>query len=73
MAAEQGGGGAKTPLRTNYTQYTLQTNIYREFFSQGDLEKAMGARPIPMMDREQAFVPKLQIEFYDSIAIPIFE
>lgn len=46
--------------------------IYTEFFSQGDLEKAMGNTPNLMMDRERACVPKLQIDFLDTIALPCY-
>ncbi|KAK3099330.1 hypothetical protein FSP39_002735 [Pinctada imbricata] len=46
--------------------------IYREFFSQGDLEKALGQRPIEMMDRERARIPDLQIGFLDHIALPVY-
>ncbi|XP_055521841.1 cGMP-dependent 3',5'-cyclic phosphodiesterase-like [Leucoraja erinacea] len=46
--------------------------IYKEFFSQGDLEKAMGNRPIDMMDRDKAFVPDLQINFMEHICIPTY-
>uniref|UniRef100_A0A914W7T9 Phosphodiesterase n=1 Tax=Plectus sambesii TaxID=2011161 RepID=A0A914W7T9_9BILA len=48
-------------------------NIYKEFFSQGDLEKQMGNRPIEMMDRERACVPKIQLEFMDTVALPVFD
>lgn len=51
----------------------LQENIYKEFFSQGDLEKQMGNRPIEMMDRDRACVPKIQLEFMDTVALPVFE
>uniref|UniRef100_A0A914HUE6 Phosphodiesterase n=1 Tax=Globodera rostochiensis TaxID=31243 RepID=A0A914HUE6_GLORO len=50
----------------------IAENIYKEFFSQGDLEKEMGNRPIEMMDRERACVPKIQIEFMDTVALPVF-
>ncbi|KAK1786171.1 hypothetical protein P4O66_017881, partial [Electrophorus voltai] len=46
--------------------------IYKEFFSQGDLEKAMGNRPSEMMDREKAYIPELQISFMEHIAMPIY-
>ncbi|XP_038622556.1 cGMP-dependent 3',5'-cyclic phosphodiesterase [Tachyglossus aculeatus] len=46
--------------------------IYKEFFSQGDLEKAMGNRPMEMMDREKAYIPELQISFMEHIAMPIY-
>ncbi|KFM69732.1 cGMP-dependent 3',5'-cyclic phosphodiesterase, partial [Stegodyphus mimosarum] len=44
--------------------------IYNEFFSQGDLEKAMGVRPSEMMDREKACIPELQIGFIENIVLP---
>ncbi|XP_069748281.1 cGMP-dependent 3',5'-cyclic phosphodiesterase isoform X2 [Narcine bancroftii] len=47
--------------------------IYKEFFSQGDMEKSMGNSPIAMMDREKAFVPDLQINFMEHICIPTYE
>jgi cGMP-dependent 3',5'-cyclic phosphodiesterase len=50
----------------------IAENIYKEFFSQGDLEKQMGNRPIEMMDRERACVPKIQLEFMDTVALPVF-
>lgn len=46
--------------------------VYTEFFSQGDLEKAMGNKPVEMMDREKACIPSLQIPFYNDIVIPVF-
>ncbi|KXJ08803.1 cGMP-dependent 3',5'-cyclic phosphodiesterase [Exaiptasia diaphana] len=46
--------------------------IYTEFFSQGDLEKVMGYTPSEMMDRERACIPKLQIDFLESIAFPVY-
>jgi len=46
--------------------------VYTEFFTQGDLEKAMGNKPVEMMDREKACIPSLQIPFYDDIAIPVY-
>lgn len=47
--------------------------IYKEFFTQGDLEKAMGNNPLVMMDREKAFIPELQLSFLDNIALPVYE
>ncbi|XP_072040960.1 cGMP-dependent 3',5'-cyclic phosphodiesterase-like isoform X4 [Amphiura filiformis] len=47
--------------------------IYREFFSQGDLEKAMGLQTPEMYDREKACIPELQINFLDHIAMPVYE
>ncbi|VDO28866.1 unnamed protein product [Haemonchus placei] len=51
----------------------IAENIYREFFSQGDLEKQMGASPMEMMDRDRAAVPKIQLDFMDTVALPVFE
>lgn len=47
--------------------------IYTEFFSQGDLEKAMDKAPSEMMDRERAFIPELQLGFLDGIAGPVYK
>jgi cGMP-dependent 3',5'-cyclic phosphodiesterase len=47
--------------------------IYEEFFTQGDLEKAMGNRPIEMMDRDKACIPTLQLQFLDDIVMPAYE
>ena len=35
-------------------------------------EKGMGITPIEMMDRERACIPKLQIDFLDAIAVPVY-
>ena len=50
----------------------LQELIYHEFFSQGDLEKAMGLETPEMFDREKACIPELQIGFLDHIALPLY-
>lgn len=42
--------------------------VYKEFFSQGDLEKAMGHSPSEMMDRERACIPQLQIQVRFKLA-----
>ena len=47
--------------------------IYTEFFTQGDLEKAMGNKPVESMDREKAFIPSLQIQFTDHIVLPVYK
>ncbi|XP_060579444.1 cGMP-dependent 3',5'-cyclic phosphodiesterase-like [Ruditapes philippinarum] len=46
--------------------------IYKEFFSQGDMEKAKGLEPSDMMDRERAQIPALQISFLDHVALPVY-
>ncbi|KRZ31737.1 cGMP-dependent 3',5'-cyclic phosphodiesterase [Trichinella pseudospiralis] len=51
----------------------VAAKVYKEFFSQGDLEKAMGNRPVEMMDRDRADVLKLQIDFLDGIALPLYK
>lgn len=47
--------------------------IYDEFFKQGDMEKHLGNTPQPMMDREKANIPELQIQFLNDICVPVFE
>lgn len=32
----------------------------------------MGLTPMEMMDRERAVIPKLQIDFLDAIALPVY-
>lgn len=46
--------------------------IYKEFFTQGDMEKTMGGSPIESMDRDKAYIPALQIQFLDNIVIPLY-
>lgn len=47
--------------------------VYTEFFTQGDLEKAMGNKPTESMDRERACIPSLQIQFIDHIVVPVYK
>ncbi|KAG8247469.1 cGMP-dependent 3',5'-cyclic phosphodiesterase [Homalodisca vitripennis] len=47
--------------------------IYNEFFTQGDMEKAMGVDPMEMMDREKAKIPDLQVEFLSHVVVPVYE
>ena len=59
--------------------WTIQKRIAQlladEFFQQGDMEREkLNAKPIAMMDREcQDEFPAMQIEFIDSICLPIYE
>lgn len=46
--------------------------LYNEFFKQGDLEKSMGKTPAADMNRDEACIPDLQIQFATDICIPIF-
>ncbi|XP_019855662.1 PREDICTED: cGMP-dependent 3',5'-cyclic phosphodiesterase-like isoform X2 [Amphimedon queenslandica] len=46
--------------------------IYQEFFSQGDIEKAIGKTPSVMMDRDKAVLSEQQLTFLDNIAIPVY-
>ncbi|KAH0625301.1 hypothetical protein JD844_033793 [Phrynosoma platyrhinos] len=45
-------------------------NIFDHFSRK---EKAMGNRPMEMMDREKAYIPELQISFMEHIAMPIYK
>ncbi|KAG4076228.1 hypothetical protein HA402_014777 [Bradysia odoriphaga] len=47
--------------------------VYSEFFAQGDLEKQMGLAPNQMMDRQNACIPELQLEFIGTVVRPTFE
>jgi hypothetical protein len=50
----------------------VQDLIYKEFFTQGDIEKTMGGSPVESMDRDKAYIPTLQIQFLDDIVIPLY-
>ena len=52
---------------------SFQSLVYQEFFSQGDMEKNTGKKPLEMMDREKANIPDLQISFLDGIASPVYK
>ncbi|GFT37736.1 cGMP-dependent 3',5'-cyclic phosphodiesterase [Trichonephila clavipes] len=58
---------------TEWYRSTAEELIYNEFFSQGDLEKAMGVHPSEMMDREKACIPELQIGFIKNIVHPAYK
>ncbi|XP_014270677.1 cAMP and cAMP-inhibited cGMP 3',5'-cyclic phosphodiesterase 10A [Halyomorpha halys] len=46
-------------------------NLYREFYLQGDREKALGLKPISMMDRDlKKAVPTDQLNFIMLICVP---
>ncbi|XP_077203994.1 cAMP and cAMP-inhibited cGMP 3',5'-cyclic phosphodiesterase 10A isoform X3 [Paroedura picta] len=49
------------------------SDIYAEFWSEGDEMKKLGIQPIPMMDRDKKDeVPQGQIGFYNAVAIPCY-
>ena len=35
-------------------------------------EKAEGLTPNEMMDRDRAYIPQLQVQFIDSVALPVY-
>lgn len=51
----------------------IAENIYLEFFAQGDLELQLGVKPLEMMDRTNAYVPTVQIDFLFKIGVPVFQ
>uniref|UniRef100_A0A1I7TWY7 Phosphodiesterase n=1 Tax=Caenorhabditis tropicalis TaxID=1561998 RepID=A0A1I7TWY7_9PELO len=51
----------------------IAENIYLEFFAQGDLELQLGVKPLEMMDRTNAYVPTVQIDFLYKIGVPVFQ
>ncbi|XP_018319534.1 cGMP-dependent 3',5'-cyclic phosphodiesterase [Agrilus planipennis] len=46
--------------------------IYTEFFTQGDMEKNMGRKPMEMMDREKASIADSQVDFLEHVCVPVF-
>ena len=51
----------------------FQALIYKEFFSEGDMEKAQGKRPPSSFDRERVEIPTHQISFIDKVAMPVYK
>ncbi|VVC88143.1 unnamed protein product [Leptidea sinapis] len=76
-------------LATDLANYTKNLNDFRavsldfqkgnrsavlsEFFKQGDVEKSRGDLPLIQMDREKCFIPLLEIEFLNTICIPLYD
>ncbi|XP_076250333.1 putative 3',5'-cyclic phosphodiesterase pde-5 [Rhynchophorus ferrugineus] len=49
----------------------LTDNVIKEFYNQGDKEKAMGLTPLSLMDREKsALIPEDQVNFLTIIVLP---
>ncbi|CAH0399676.1 unnamed protein product [Chilo suppressalis] len=50
---------------------TIAENVYEEFYSQGDKERAMGYTPLSMMDRRRSInQPAEQIQFLSVVVLP---
>ncbi|XP_050308588.1 cAMP and cAMP-inhibited cGMP 3',5'-cyclic phosphodiesterase 10A-like isoform X1 [Anthonomus grandis grandis] len=50
---------------------TLTDNVIKEFYNQGDKEKAMGLNPLSLMDREKSSqIPEDQVNFLTIIVLP---
>eukprot|EP00123_Amoebidium_parasiticum_P009925 comp19782_c1_seq2/m.23716 comp19782_c1_seq2/g.23716 ORF comp19782_c1_seq2/g.23716 comp19782_c1_seq2/m.23716 type:complete len:414 (-) comp19782_c1_seq2:841-2082(-) len=54
-------------------QMSASERVYQEFFAQGDEEKKAGQQPIPMMDRETANIPELQVGFLQHVCVPTYQ
>jgi len=56
-------------------QQKVATLVASEFFDQGDLElEQLHQKPIPMMDRSRIDeLPTLQVQFIDSICLPLYQ
>ena len=54
-------------------QKAAVADLYEEFYRQGDLEKEMGAQPIPMLDRDNKDnLAKDQVGFIDFVCRPCY-
>ncbi|XP_054154155.1 probable 3',5'-cyclic phosphodiesterase pde-5 [Oppia nitens] len=48
--------------------------LFEEFYAQGDIEKGLGRKPIPLMDRDKLDEqPASQVDFLANISIPCFQ
>jgi len=54
-------------------QYRTAQVIYAEFHEQGEVEKSLGWRPIPLFDKDNlAELPSMQVGFFSGICIPCY-
>ncbi|XP_060128786.1 cAMP and cAMP-inhibited cGMP 3',5'-cyclic phosphodiesterase 10A isoform X1 [Zootoca vivipara] len=52
---------------------TTASDIYAEFWAEGDEMKKLGIQPIPMMDRDKKDeIPQGQIGFFNAVALPCY-
>ncbi|XP_028579692.1 cAMP and cAMP-inhibited cGMP 3',5'-cyclic phosphodiesterase 10A isoform X3 [Podarcis muralis] len=52
---------------------TTASDIYAEFWAEGDELKKLGIQPIPMMDRDKKDeIPQGQIGFFNAVALPCY-
>ncbi|XP_022814355.1 cGMP-dependent 3',5'-cyclic phosphodiesterase-like [Spodoptera litura] len=47
--------------------------VLTEFFKQGELEKMRGDSPTSAMDSDKCFIPELEIQFLQTICLPLYE
>ena len=47
--------------------------MFKEFFFQGEQEKALGLPVTPFMDRPNASIPKAQLGFLKYLCLPLFQ
>uniref|UniRef100_A0A2H1VME5 Phosphodiesterase n=1 Tax=Spodoptera frugiperda TaxID=7108 RepID=A0A2H1VME5_SPOFR len=47
--------------------------VLTEFFKQGELEKMRGVSPTSEMDSDKCFIPDLEIQFLQTICIPLYD
>ncbi|CAG9785792.1 unnamed protein product [Diatraea saccharalis] len=61
-------------MNTRRSRWTFRkAAVLTEFFKQGDLEKSRGDLPPTIMDRDKCVIPELEIQFLQSICVPLFE
>lgn len=55
-------------------QYRTSKIVYAEFHEQGDVEKALGWKPIPLFDRDNyPELASMQVGFFGGICIPCYD
>ncbi|CAH1646463.1 unnamed protein product [Spodoptera littoralis] len=47
--------------------------VLTEFFKQGELEKMRGDSPTSAMDSDKCFIPELEIQFLQTICLPLYD
>ena len=73
MALCMTGSDLNSSSKPWMTQFNTSKLVYTEFHEQGDVEKMLGWKPIPLFDRDNySEVASMQVGFFGGICIPCY-
>ena len=74
MALCMTGSDLNSSSKPWLTQFNTSKLVYTEFHEQGDVEKMLGWKPIPLFDRDNyPEVASMQVGFFGGICIPCYD